>query len=114
MRLDRVQIQVVLLHLIRNAIEAMSCQGCEQRFLGIETFSTADTVGARIVDSGPAIDPAILPRMFEAHFTTKPQGLGLGLSVCHSFIKTHGGRLWAQPNATPGLTVEFTLPFSNE
>ncbi len=111
---DRIAIQLVFLHLIRNAIEAMSGVPPEQRSLTIETLATAVGVNVRVVDSGPAIDPSILSKMFEPYFTTKPQALGLGLSVCQTLVKAHAGRLWAQPNNDSGLTVQFTLPLTLE
>jgi two-component system sensor kinase FixL len=111
---DRVPIQLVLQHLIRNAIEAMSGIPPEQRLLTIETLAAGDGASVRVVDSGPSIDAAILAKLFEPYFTTKPHALGLGLSVCQMLIKAHAGRLWAQPNNSSGLAVQFTLPFSVE
>jgi two-component system sensor kinase FixL len=113
-QVDRIQIQVVLRHLIRNALAALSCLSPEQRSLTIETLSAGDAVRVRVVDSGPAIDAATLSKMFEPYFTTKPGSLGLGLSVCQTLIKAHGGRLWAEPNPASGLTVQFDLPIIAE
>jgi C4-dicarboxylate-specific signal transduction histidine kinase len=105
---------VVLMHLIRNALAAMSCLSPEQRSLTIETVSASDAARVRVVDSGPVIDAAILTKMFEPYFTTKPGSLGLGLSVCQTLIKVYGGRLWAEPNRTSGLAVQFDLPIIAE
>jgi PAS domain S-box-containing protein len=106
---DRVQLQQVLLNLIINAIEAMRDVGEEERELLISTRNEPDSVSVEVRDSGPGFAPAALERVFEAFYTTKPDGLGLGLPVCRSIIEAHNGRLWASPNVPRGATFEFTV-----
>jgi C4-dicarboxylate-specific signal transduction histidine kinase len=106
---DRVQLQQVLVNLIINAIEAMRDVGEEERELLISTRNEPDGVSVEVRDSGPGFAPAALERVFEAFYTTKPGGLGLGLSICRSIIEAHGGRLWASPNVPRGATFEFTV-----
>jgi PAS domain S-box-containing protein len=107
---DRVQLQQVLLNLIINAIEAMRDVDKEERKLLIGTRSEPDGVSVEVRDSGPGFAPAALDRVFEAFYTTKPGGLGLGLSICQSIIEAHGGRLWASPNVPRGAIFGFTAP----
>ena len=108
---DRVQLQQVNLNLIINAIEAMSGTADVPRELLIST-GTAEPGGVLVAvqDSGPGLAPAALERLFEAFYTTKPNGLGLGLSICRSIIEAHGGRLWASANTPSGAIFHFTLP----
>ena len=101
---DRVQLQQVLLNLIINAIEAMRDVGEEERELLISTRNEPDGVSVEVRDSGPGFAPAALERVFEAFYTTKPGGLGLGLSICRSIIEAHNGRLWASANLPRGAT----------
>ena len=107
---DRVQLQQVLLNLIINAIEAMRDVGEEERELLISTRNEPDGVSVEVRDSGPGFAPAALERVFEAFYTTKPGGLGLGLSICRSIIEAHNGRLWASPNVPRGASFQFALP----
>src|SRR5882672_11170247 len=107
---DRVQLQQVLLNLIINAIEAMRDVGEEERQLLISTRHEPDGVSVEVRDSGPGFAPAALERVFEAFYTTKPEGLGLGLSICRSIIEAHNGRLWASPNVPRGAIFRFTAP----
>jgi PAS domain S-box-containing protein len=107
---DRVQLQQVLLNLIINAIEAMRDVGEEERELLISTRNEPDGVSVEVRDSGPGFAPADLDRVFEAFYTTKPGGLGMGLSICRSIIEAHNGRLWASPNVPRGASFQFTLP----
>ncbi|SIO17909.1 PAS domain S-box-containing protein [Bradyrhizobium erythrophlei] len=107
---DRVQLQQVLLNLIINAIEAMRDVGEEERELLISTRNEPDGVSVEVRDSGPGFAPAALERVFEAFYTTKPGGLGLGLSICRSIIEAHDGRLWASPNVPRGAIFRFTAP----
>lgn len=109
-RADRVQLQQVILNLIVNAIEAMSGIGEGARDLLISTRKAEPNgvlVGVR--DSGPGLAPAVLERVFDAFYTTKSGGLGMGLSICRSIIEAHGGRLWAGTNVPHGATFEFTV-----
>jgi PAS domain S-box-containing protein len=107
---DRVQLQQVLLNLIINAIEAMRDVGEDERELFISTRNEPDGVSVEVRDSGPGFAPADLDRVFEAFYTTKPGGLGMGLSICRSIIEAHNGRLWASPNVPRGASFQFTLP----
>jgi len=107
---DRVQLQQVLLNLIINAIEAMRDVGEEERELLISTRNEPDGVSVEVRDSGPGFAPATLDRVFEAFYTTKPSGLGLGLSICRSIIEAHNGRLWASPNVPRGAIFGFIAP----
>ena len=107
---DRVQLQQVLLNLIINAIEAMRDVGEDERELLIGTRNEPDGVSVEVRDSGPGFAPAALERVFEAFYTTKPGGLGLGLSICRSIIEAHNGRLWASANLPRGASFQFALP----
>jgi signal transduction histidine kinase len=107
---DRVPLQQVILNLIMNAIEAMSGVDEGRRELLISTRKAEPNgvlVGVR--DSGPGLAPATLERVFDAFYTTKSGGLGMGLSICRSIIEAHGGRLWASANVPRGATFEFTV-----
>ena len=108
---DRVQLQQVVLNLIINAAEAMSGASDGSRELLIST-GTSDTGDVRVAvrDSGSGLTPAALERLFEPFYTTKPGGLGLGLSICRSIIEAHGGRLSVSANVPRGATFQFTLP----
>jgi PAS domain S-box-containing protein len=108
---DRVQLQQVVLNLILNAVEAMSTDEAGPRELLISTEQTqTGSVLVSMRDSGPGIDPDHLERVFEAFYTTKSSGVGMGLSICRSIIDAHGGRLWAGMNASRGAVFRFTLP----
>jgi PAS domain S-box-containing protein len=107
---DRVQLQQVLLNLIINAIEAMRAVGEQQRELLVSTGHEPDGVSVEVRDSGPGFAPADFERVFEAFYTTKPGGLGLGLSICRSIIEAHDGRLWASPNVPRGAIFGFIAP----
>jgi C4-dicarboxylate-specific signal transduction histidine kinase len=108
---DRVQLQQVVLNLILNSVEAMSSVDGARRELSISTERRgADEVLVAFHDSGPGIDPEHLERVFDPFYTTKPSGIGLGLSICRSIIDAHGGRLWAAANEPRGAAFQFTLP----
>jgi PAS domain S-box-containing protein len=107
---DRVQLQQVLLNLIINAIEAMRDVGEKERELLISSRNEPDGVSVEVRDSGPGFAPATLDHVFEAFHTTKPNGLGLGLSICRSIIEAHNGRLWASPNVPRGAIFRFIAP----
>jgi len=109
-RADRVQLQQVVLNLIINAVEAMRDVGEENRELLISTRSEPDGVCVEVRDSGPGFSPAALERLFEAFYTTKSDGLGLGLSICRSIIEAHNGRLWTSPNTPHGAIFSFIAP----
>jgi signal transduction histidine kinase len=107
---DHVQLQQVVLNLILNAVEAMGSVEAGARELLISTEQDHTGVLVAVRDSGPGIDPAHLDRVFEAFYTTKSSGMGMGLSVCRSIIDAHGGRLWAETNEPRGAVFQFTLP----
>jgi PAS domain S-box-containing protein len=107
---DRVQLQQVVLNLILNAAEAMSSVEAKPRELLISTEQHHTGVLVAVRDSGPGIDPTHLDRIFESFYTTKPNGTGMGLSICRSIIDAHGGRLWAEANEPPGTIFRFTFP----
>src|SRR5438445_4444514 len=107
---DRVELEQVVLNLIMNAIEAMNAIADRPRELVIRTQSgEVDQVRVTVQDSGIGLDPQSMGRIFDAFYTTKSQGMGMGLAISRSIIAAHGGRLWAQPNAARGATFQFTL-----
>jgi PAS domain S-box-containing protein len=107
---DRVQLQQVVLNLILNAVEAMGSSKAGARELLISTEQDHNCILVAVCDSGPGIDPAHFERVFDAFYTTKPRGVGMGLSICRSIINAHGGRLWAEANEPRGTVFQFTLP----
>jgi signal transduction histidine kinase len=108
---DRVQVQQVLLNLLLNAVEALGSVEAEARELLIGAKQDrANGVLVAVRDSGPGIDPKHFERIFEAFYTTKSSGVGIGLSICRSIIDAHGGRLWAEANEPRGAVFLFTLP----
>ena len=108
---ERVSLQQVLLNLIMNAIEAMSTVTGRERQLTIRTVLNERTsVRVTVEDTGSGIGPAHIDRIFDAFFTTKSHGMGLGLSICRSIIEAHGGKLWALPGSPFGTTFHLTLP----
>jgi PAS domain S-box-containing protein len=112
---DRVQLQQAVLNLILNAVEAMTGVNDGSRELLISTEK--DLSGGVIVavqDTGPGLDAAHLARLFDAFYTTKPGGMGMGLSICRSIIEAHGGRLWATSNIPHGAIFQFSLPAKAE
>jgi PAS domain S-box-containing protein len=108
---DRVQLQQVILNLIVNAVEAMSGASDGTRELLVSSRK-ADTGGVLVGvrDSGPGLAPETLQHVFDAFYTTKAGGLGMGLSICRSIIEAHGGRLWASANLPRGASFQFALP----
>ena len=108
---DRVQLQQLLLNLMMNALDAMSAVTDRPRVLRIRT-STCESAAILVAfrDSGVGLNPEQMERLFEAFYTTKPEGMGMGLSISRSIVEMHGGRLWATPNDGPGATFQFTLP----
>ena len=112
---DRIQLQQVIMNLVINSIQAMAPVIDRPRELLIRSRrNDADQVLLEVKDSGIGIDPENADRLFSAFFTTKPDGMGIGLSICRSIIEAHGGRIWASANTGPGATLQFTLPVSAE
>ena len=108
---DRVQLQQVLLNLIVNAIEAMSAVADRARELAIaSSLDGPDAVVVEVRDSGQGLDAERAERLFDAFYTTKAEGVGIGLSISRSIVEEHGGRLWAEPNAPHGAVFRFSLP----
>jgi signal transduction histidine kinase len=107
---DRVQVQQVLLNLVLNALGALATVTERPREVWIRAHhEAADTVRVAVEDTGVGIAPEQFDQIFTAFYTTKAQGLGMGLAISRSIIEQHGGRLWAVPHEGPGVTVQFTL-----
>jgi PAS domain S-box-containing protein len=132
---DRIQLQQVILNLLINAIQAMSGVDEGPRELWVSSEKVSEIPGelekvtlndqavdetecAQVLitvrDSGPGLDPQLVNRLFDAFYTTKPQGLGMGLTISRSIIQAHGGRLWAEANAPRGAVFQFALPIRPE
>ena len=112
---DRVHLQQVLLNLILNGMDAMAGELRERRRLSVRTrLSTGGLVEIAVVDSGHGIEPDKLPRVFEPFFSTKPNGMGMGLSISRTIIAAHYGRITAENNAAGGATFRITLPVVKE
>jgi signal transduction histidine kinase len=109
---DRVQLQQVMLNLIVNAIQAMSGigEGARELQISIDAVPSEGGVRVGVRDSGPGLSPESLSHLFEPFYTTKPEGMGMGLSICRSIIEAHGGRLWAIPCEPQGALFQFTIP----
>jgi len=107
---DAVELQQVILNLLVNGAEAVSHASCKNRDLLISTLTREQEVELCVRDRGTGADPADLERMFEPFFSTKPNGMGLGLPICSEIARAHGGRLWAENNPDAGLTVHVSLP----
>ena len=108
---DRVQLQQVILNLLKNASDAMRAVNDRPRQLQIRTErGTDDQVRLTVQDAGVGLDPQAMDRLFQAFYTTKNDGMGIGLSVSRSIIERHHGRLWAEPNDGPGATFSFSIP----
>ena len=107
---DRVQVQQVMLNLIMNAIDAMTATSGRPRTLRIKSTRATEGVLVQVEDSGQGIDPEQLSRIFDSFYTTKPHGIGMGLSISRSIIEAHDGRLWASPGAARGAVFQFILP----
>ncbi len=110
---DRVQVQQVLLNLILNAIEAMSRSGEGPRELIIRSAKEPpNDVVVTVADNGVGLDATTADRVFDAFYTTKPDGMGMGLAICRSIVHLNGGRIWATPNRPRGAAFHFTLPIA--
>jgi signal transduction histidine kinase len=110
---ERIQLQQVLMNLILNAVQAMTVldRGARE----VQICTTIDPAGSVLVvvrDSGPGLDAASVDRLFQPFYTTKPDGMGMGLAICRSIIEAHGGRLWVTSNEPHGATFQFALPRS--
>lgn len=110
---DPIQLQQVVLNLIRNALEAMVESRHKQ--LRVRTHRTGGGIAqVSIIDSGPGLDRKIAERLFHPFNSTKPDGMGLGLSICHSIIQSHDGKIWAEPSSIGGTAFHFTIPLAED
>jgi C4-dicarboxylate-specific signal transduction histidine kinase len=108
---DRVQLQQVILNLLRNGSDAMSSVDDRPRELLFRTeVEEGDRVRLSVQDAGIGFEPQSLDQLFQTFYTTKDDGMGIGLAVSHSIIENHRGRLWATPNDGPGVTFSFSIP----
>ena len=108
---DRIGLQQVIMNLITNGTDAMSSITDRSRILRIESqIEKSGSVLVAVTDAGTGFDPGVAERIFDRLFTTKPNGMGLGLSICRSIIEAHGGRLWASPGSPHGAVFQFTMP----
>jgi len=110
---DRVQIQQVLVNLFRNALEAMA-QSQQRELVVTNTRAGDDMIEVEVSDTGSGFQDDVVPNLFQTFFTTKDTGMGVGLSISRSIIEAHGGRMWAESNASGGATFRFTLPAADE
>lgn len=110
---DRVQIQQVLVNLFRNALEAMA-QSQRRELVVTNTPAADDMIEVEVSDTGSGFQDDVIPNLFQTFFTTKDTGMGVGLSISRSIIEAHGGRMWAESNASGGATFRFTLPAADE
>ena len=109
---DSTQLQQVVLNLVMNAIEAMAGSAASPRRLTVRAEILEGDALVTVTDTGPGLGTADPDRLFEAFFSTKTEGIGMGLSICRSIIEAHGGRIWACKNATRGSVFSFTLPLA--
>ena len=109
---DKVQLQQVVLNLIINAVDAMNAVSTGPRVLSVSTGKDVAGLLVTVRDSGPGLTPASVERVFDAFYTTKADGMGMGLSICRSIVEAHGGRIWASHEPGQGATFQFTLPLS--
>lgn len=106
---DRIQVQQVLVNLMRNAIEAM--QGSDRKELAVaSTPAQRDMVEVSVSDTGPGLPEDVAQRLFEPFVTSKPTGMGVGLSICRTIVESHGGRIWSEQRPEGGCVFRFTLP----
>ena len=108
--IDKIQIQQVVLNLVRNSIEAM--QETDRRDLSILTCIEGNFAKVTVTDTGPGLQPHVAARLFEPFLTTKSAGMGIGLSICKTIVEGHGGRLWATPNLEAGVSFHLNMPLA--
>jgi C4-dicarboxylate-specific signal transduction histidine kinase len=112
---NRTQLLQALINLVLNAFDAVCEEGVETREVEIRASEPGSgQVNIAVSDSGHGIDDSIMPRLFDAFFTTKAKGMGMGLAIVRSIIENHDGRLWATRNSSGGATLEFALPVKRE
>ena len=112
---DAIQVEQVVLNLLRNAMDAMDSTAAGQRVLTVRTRQAeADTVELRVHDTGPGLSAEAAGRIFDPFFTTKPHGMGMGLSISRSIVDAHRGHLWADSPGAGGALFHMTLPSNSE
>jgi len=111
--IDRVQVQQVIVNLVRNALEAIAQGGKPSLAIATARYDD-DFLKVTVADNGPGIDPEIADRLFHPFVTTKPKGMGIGLSICRSIVDNHGGRIWVEGGNHGGAAFAFTLPAVSE
>lgn len=109
---DRIQLQQVVINLIMNSLQAMLGRNDLPRELHVRIHAKESLAVVEVRDNGPGIDQTHLALLFDAFFTTKEDGMGIGLSICRSIIELHGGRIWADSQPDGGATFSFSLPAS--
>jgi len=107
---DRIQIQQVLLNLLRNAFEALESASSPQLSISAAPDADGKMIELRVEDNGPGLDPAVAGDLFKPFVTTKPHGMGVGLSICRDIIESHGGKMWAGTANARGAAFCLTLP----
>jgi signal transduction histidine kinase len=107
---DKVHLEQVLLNLLLNGMDAMASTPVPQRRLAVRTARRGGAVEVAVMDNGPGIPATTLPRLFESFFTTKKDGMGLGLPLARSIVEAHGGRIWAENRPEGGAAFRVTLP----
>jgi len=105
---DKIQIQQVLLNLIRNAVDAMQ-ESAKRELILASARADNDMVRITVADTGSGISPDVASQLFQPFITTKQQGMGVGLSICRTIVESHGGQIWAEPNPGGGTVFNFTL-----
>jgi C4-dicarboxylate-specific signal transduction histidine kinase len=110
---DRIPVEQVLINLVRNAVEAMADNGSKGKSITVSCAAEENGLRFSVRDNGAGL-PESAEKIFEAFHTTKPDGLGLGLKICHTIVKAHGGRLWAENNKSRGASFHFLLPLQPE
>ncbi len=111
---DRVQIQQVVINLLMNAVQAMAGVKDRERKLAVSVLRNDDEARVIVADSGHGINEADAAMLFTPFFTTKAEGMGMGLSICRSIVEAHGGRIWAESREDSGASMQFTLPIRTE